>query len=387
MNDRVLFVDDEPNVLAGIRRALRGKVDLTTSESPVEALELLRREDAYAVIVSDMRMPEMDGVEFLKQARTIAPDSVRLMLTGNADQKTAVDAVNDGEVFRFLNKPCGANVLHKTLTAAFRQYELVTLEKELLGNTLNGSIKILADVLSITSPEAFGRTNRIRERVLEIGDVLGDVSEWELDTAASLCLLGCVALRSELLEKVLAGDSLDKSERAEYEAHPLLAAELITQIPRMHGVANTILYQHKNFDGSGFPQDDANGEKLPIGARILRVVLDYDELASQGWSDAAIYERLTEQAGRYDPDVLAALGKCLDECSSTNIARIPIGDLRNGMTIREDVKTSAGVLLVCEGQVVTTALQNHLQKFVSTGVLETTVLVDVPNTPATTSAA
>ena len=387
MKDRVLFVDDEPNVLAGIRRALRGKLDLTTCESPFEALELLQREEPFAVIVSDMRMPEMDGVEFLKKARAIAPDSVRLMLTGNADQKTAVDAVNDGEVFRFLNKPCGANMLHKTLTAALRQYELVTLEKELLGNTLNGSIKILADVLSITNPEAFGRTTRIRQRASEVAKELGNVAEWELDTSASLCLLGCVALREELLEKVLAGDPLDKSERGEYEAHPLLAAELISQIPRMQGVANAILYQHKNFDGSGFPSDDVKGDELPIGARILRVVLDYDELTSQGWSDTAIYEKLNAQAGRYDPGVLAALRKCLDECSSANIARIPIAELRNGMTIREDIKTSAGVLLVCEGQVVTTALQNHLQKFVTAGTLSTTVLVDVPASTARTSAA
>lgn len=387
MNTRILFVDDEPNVLDGIRRALRGKVDLTTCDDPIKALEIVRSEEPFGAIVSDMRMPGMDGVEFLRRVREIAPDSVRLMLTGNADQRTAVDAVNEGEVFKFLNKPCGPNTLHKTLASALRQYELITAEKELLGHTLNGSIKVLSEVLSITNPEAFGRTNRIRNKVQEVGKLLDNVEDWELDTAASLCLLGCVGLRPELLEKVRSGEELEKSEREEFAAHPLLSAELITQIPRMHGVANAILYQHKNFDGTGFPRDDRSGDSLPIGARILRVVLDYDEFKSQGWSDAAIYERMGQQSNRYDPKVLGALHECLDDSSATNTVRVSVKELRNGMIVREDIKTSDGVLLVCEGQEVTTTLRNHLDKFVHAGVLDAKVLVTTPDTVARSSAA
>ena len=387
MNKRVMFVDDEPNVLSAIRRALRGKLELTTCNDPLEALHILRADDPFAVIVSDMRMPGMDGVEFLSRAKEITPDSVRLMLTGNADQKTAVAAVNDGEVFKFLNKPCDPELLQKSLVSALRQYQLITAEKELLCHTLNGSIKVLAEVLSIVSPEAFGRTDRIRTKALEISARLDGSDTWELDTAASLCLLGCVGLRSELLEKVLSGEQLNRPERDEYMAHPLLSAELVTQIPRMEGVADILLYQHKHFDGSGFPRDDRKGESIPIGARILHVVLDFDNLKAQGWSDVAIYEQLSGQTGHFDPNVLRALHECMDESSAANIIRIPATELKDGMKICDDVKTSDGVLLVCQGQEVTAALRKHLLKFVDSGALDDNVLVTAPDTSDRSSAA
>ncbi|MDH3748454.1 MAG: response regulator [Gammaproteobacteria bacterium] len=106
MSNKILFVDDEPNVLQSIRRSLRKQFDLDTAEGGEEALRMLKANGTYAVIVSDMRMPGMNGVELLSQARKDSPDTVRMMLTGNADQQTAVDAVNHGDIFRFLNKPC-----------------------------------------------------------------------------------------------------------------------------------------------------------------------------------------------------------------------------------------------------------------------------------------
>jgi response regulator RpfG family c-di-GMP phosphodiesterase len=375
VNKRILFVDDAPNVLAAIQRPLRGHFDVETCDDPKRAANLLRSQPPFAVIVSDMRMPGMNGVELLAAARQVAPETVRMMLTGNADQQTAIDAVNKGEIFRFLNKPTDPDVLRNVLTLGVRQYQLVTAEREVLERTLNGSVKVLTEILSIVKPEAFGRTDRLRAKAKQIAAQLGDICEWELETAVSLALLGCVGLRPELLEKVLQGAALNSAERLEYAAHPLLAADLIKNIPRMANVADALLYQHKHFDGTGFPVDDRRGAGLPVASRILHVVLAYDQLKHQGWSDASIYETLRGTAHLYDPRVLEVFGACMEDSEALKVLRLPIKDVRDGMTIQEDVKTKTGMLLVCQGQSVTPAVRQHLANFRDAGLLDAQVLV------------
>ena len=387
MNKKILFVDDEPNVLSAIQRTLRGQFDVETCDDPKRAVGLLTRPGVpVAVIVSDMRMPGMTGVELLTAAKTAAPDTVRVMLTGNADQQTAIDAVNKGEIFRFLNKPTDPDVLRNVLTLGIRQHQLITAEREVLEQTLNGSVKVLTEILAIVKPEAFGRTDRLRTKAKEIAARLGgDIREWELNTAASLALLGCVGLRPELLDKVLHGGALNAAEKLEYSAHPLLAADLIKNIPRMSNVADTLLYQHKHFDGSGFPVDERKGTDLPIGSRILHVVLAWDDLKNQGWSDASIYENLKGQPKHFDPKVLQAFGAGIEDAGAAKVLRVPIKDIKDGMTLQEDIKTTKGMLLVCQGQVVTPTVRQHLANFRDAGLLNSQVLVTVP--PQTSASA
>src|SRR5262249_9949077 len=181
---------------------------------------------------------------------------VRIMLTGNMDQETAVQAVNTGEVFKFLNKPCDVDALKRVVGLAVRQYELVTAEKELLEQTLRGSIAVLADLLAAVKPEAFGCTARLRRKAREIAKHVPGVKSWELDAAALLSQLGCVTVAPEILEKVHRGEPLGDGEAQEFAAHALLGADLIGRIPRLGRVAKIILYQNKNYDGTGFPVDD-----------------------------------------------------------------------------------------------------------------------------------
>ena len=143
MKPKILLVDDEVNVLQAYTRVLRSRFALESAESGSQALEVLKANGPFAAIVSDMRMPGMDGVELLSWVRELYPDTVRIMLTGNADQQTATDAVNQGAIFRFLSKPCDSEVLASTLEQAIRQHELITSEKSLLQDTLKGSIRML----------------------------------------------------------------------------------------------------------------------------------------------------------------------------------------------------------------------------------------------------
>jgi response regulator RpfG family c-di-GMP phosphodiesterase len=372
---RVLFVDDEPNVLNGVRRSLRADFDVHTALSGAEALRLLEEGERFGVIVSDCRMPGMDGIELLQRVSQISPLTVRIMLTGNMDQDTAVQAVNAGEVFKFLNKPCEADALKHVVNLAARQYELVTAEKELLEQTLKGTIKVLADLLAVVKPEAFGRTARLRRKAREIAKHLQEVKDWELDTAALLSQLGCVTMAHELLEKLAHGDPLTDEEAEEFVTHSQLGAELIARIPRLGRVAKIILYQNKNYDGTGFPADEVKKERIPLEARILRVVLRHDELQRQGLSEAAIIDKLKKTPGKVDPLVLEALAKSDHFASAREVVRVFPGQLELGMVVQEDIKTDHGVMLLMHGQEITPAIREHLVMFQKSGELTTRVLV------------
>ena len=166
MPEKILCVDDEPNILNAYKRALRGTFLIETAAGGAEGLAILKGPDPFAVVVSDMRMPGMDGVEFLREVKQIVPDTVRIMLTGNSDQQTAIDAVNRGSIFRFLTKPCSPEDLSQAIDAAIQQYRLVMAEKELPEKTLTGCVKTLTDILSLVNPTAFSRAGRPRRSAL-----------------------------------------------------------------------------------------------------------------------------------------------------------------------------------------------------------------------------
>src|SRR5664279_3284057 len=218
MGERVLLVDDEQRLLDGLRRNLRGRYAISTATSGAEALTTLSDAAAegtpFAVVVSDMMMPGMSGAEFLAQARVETPDAVLMILSGQADLTSTITAVNNANLFRFLTKPIEPADLITALAAALRQHELVTGERELLQNTLTGAIDVLTDVLSMASPGASKRTERMRTVVRAAAEMLFLQDDWRLPVAAMLSHIGCIAVPGQVLEQVDAGKDLEPAERA-----------------------------------------------------------------------------------------------------------------------------------------------------------------------------
>ncbi|MBW1711849.1 MAG: response regulator [Deltaproteobacteria bacterium] len=364
MNDRVLLVDDEANVLEGYKRQLRKVFSVETALSGKLGLEAVKTKGPFAVIVSDLRMPGMDGIEFLSRAREAAPDTVRIMLTGFADVQNAVDAVNEGNIFRFLTKPCQPVNLAKALAAGVKQYRLVTAEKELLEQTLQGSIKLLTDLLSLLNPEAFGLSARITRLVKEIVLQLGWTKTWEYETAAMLSQIGWMTLSQDLLKKALKGQALSKAESELLESHPSIASDLVSNIPRMEGVAQIIAYQAKRFDGSGVPQDDVRGKDIPLGAAILKVVLDYDELLTRGESKGRALQIMKERTGWYDPDVLLTLETILGVEAKYDIVELKVSGLKENMILAKDVFSLDGRRqLLARGQELSATMIKYLRNW------------------------
>ncbi len=374
MNERILFVDDDPNILEAYQRKLQHVLYVRTALGPHVGLREIRENGPFAVVVADMNMPLMNGVEFLKKVREIAPDTVRMMLTGNSDIKTAVDAVNDGCVFRFLTKPCPSKLMGDSLVAAIKQHRLITAEKEVLEGTLNGTAELLTEILSWVNPGIFGRAVQLRNTVTTITAKLGTENSWETELAATLCQIGMLAIPSEILAKAVEGKPLSDEERKAVESVPAVSHDLLERIPRLENVARIVLYQNKHFNGAGFPQDQLAGKEIPLGSRILRVAADYHELRAAGQSRQESLKTMQSRDGRYDLDVLSVLGRespsAVVQAESGQVVTVAFKDLGPGLTLASPILTVEGQTLVSAGTVLTDAFLIRLRKYAATSGIQ-----------------
>ncbi len=363
MRHKVLFVDDEPNILEAYKRQFRKIFQVRTAVGGQTGIGIVMEEGPFSVVVSDLKMPVMNGIEFLAKVKSLSPDTVRMMLTGYADLQTAIDAVNEGNIFRFLTKPCPPDKLALAIGEGLRQYDLIVAERELLEKTLKGSIQILSEILSLINPEAFGRSTRIRSTIREMMRYLEIANGWMVESAAMLSQIGCVILTEEVLKKVYHGAPLSDEESQLYNMYPSIGHDLVKNIPRMEEVAQIIAYQEKNFDGTGIPLDEVKGEKIPLGARLLKVALDFDKYQSSGLSPGQALGRMKKRAGWYDPRILGALASVISTRESASIRELTLNELKGTMILAEDIRSTDGALLVSKGQEITWPLIARLKNF------------------------
>src|ERR1051325_5119813 len=272
MSTKILCVDDDANILAGFQRNLRKHFSIDIALGGEEGLASLQQNGPYAVVVADMQMPGMNGIQFLTKVQESCPDTVRIMLTGNADQQTAIEAVNQGRVFHFLTKPCLPETLALALQAGVKQHRLIIAERELLEHTLNGSVKVLMDILSMSDPLSFGQGQALRESMRTYALSLRFNQTWEFEIAAMLSQIGMVTIPPAVLQKIRASHRLTGAEQDMLTRVPKIGAELLANIPRLEPVSKIVLYQQKHFDGSGFPLDAVKVMRNRRGCYAPRVL-------------------------------------------------------------------------------------------------------------------
>jgi response regulator RpfG family c-di-GMP phosphodiesterase len=341
---KILFVDDDPLVLEGLGRALHHEFTACVAEGPEVGLEMLRKDGPYVAVVSDMRMPVMDGAEFLVRVRTLAPDTIRVMLTGYANMEAAMRAVNEGRIFRFLNKPTTTEDLILTLRACVAQYDLLRREKDLLENTLAGAVRVLSEVLNLANPAAFNKGARICQYVRHIAGQLRVSDTWQYEIAAMLSELGCLTLAPELLEAIHASESLSPEDEKRYAQHPKIAHDLLARIPKLELIADIILQQNEALtDLSRSPAPAA--EIVRRGAQLLKVCLAFDQLLSTGSEKQQALAALSKDPIQYDAKMVAALEDFKLTRGPTELRPIHARDLRPGMILNEDLRSVTGGLL------------------------------------------
>jgi len=378
MTEKILFVDDETNVLESIARQLRKRFTLSTALSGQEALRIMKEEGPFAVIISDMRMPGMDGVQLLERVKELYPDTVRMMLTGNADQGTAIEAVNKGQIFKFLNKPSSTAVLVPAIALAQRQYRLITAEKELLDMTLKGSVKVLAELLSLSNPTAFSCGYRIKNVVVELALLLDQGHIWKFEIAALMSQIGCITLPIEILHKKNADIHLTVQEDDMYRSHPKVGASLLAGIPRLESVAAMIAEQLRPYDA--FTEELSSDEESNLGAQILHAALDYDRLLFRGKTHKDAIRELSLETGEYNPEVLKLLGNVKIQEKHASIVSLRIQDISVGMIAEENIHAKNGILLAPKGQEITWPVLQGLLNFSRQVGVREPVLVRVEQT-------
>ncbi len=363
---RVLCVDDEPLVLESLTSVLGRRFEVVGAGSAVEALAIVREQEPFAVVLSDILMPQSNGAAFLEKIQEVSADSVRLLLTGRSDLDTAICAVNRGRIFGFLTKPCPPNELRNAVAAAAAQYRLITSERELLEQTLRGSINVLTEMLALTNPLAFSRAQRVQRLVRHMLPRFDKERAWELDVTAMLSQIGLVTVPGELLDKVDHGMTLTAAERSVYQRYPQVGKDIIGRIPRLETVAESIGLQDTRLEEY---RANGTGRELPLGARVLKAVIDFEERAAAGLEPRAALREMHARRGWYDPHVLEALAEAVEHLDQGAVMReVTIAELSSGMVLNQAVKTGGGMLLFEKGQEIT---YSHLLRLINFSKFET----------------
>lgn len=356
----VLCVDDEARVVEGLKLHLRRDYEVHTALGGEEGLQKLKELGGAAVVISDMRMPGMDGATFLKRVMRTYPDTTRILLTGEAARDAAVRAVNEGQIYRFLTKPCPPDQLKAAVDAAVIQHRLVNAERMLLQETVIGCIQALVDVLAIVNPIAFGRASRIKRLAIQFAESLGCTGFWQLEGAAMLSQLGYVSLPIELVEKLYYGERLTPEEQVLAEGVPEVAGKLLCHVPRLEPVMQ-ILEAARASDEQLQKLGDGT---IGLGARILLLALDYDALIARGEDGNVTMQTIRSRESRYGRSLIEKFAAFVGAAASTReILKIPLRMVLPGMTIMEDVRTHLGTLLIARGFEVSPPFLERLRNF------------------------
>jgi CheY-like chemotaxis protein len=357
---KVLCVDDEQRVLDALRRHLRERFEVLTATGGAQALQIMGQHKDLAVIVSDMRMPEMDGATLLRHTRAVRPSAVRILLTGQADMAAAIKAINEGQIFRFLTKPCAPEQFLSVMDEAIRQHELIVAERVLLQRTLVGAIKALTDIMTLVSPAVVGRAQRLKRRVSALAIEMNLEDRWQVEIAALLSYLGQVSLPDFLTHKLSRGRELDPEESIRVESATRAANRLIAHVPRLEPVSAILTaLSEPTADDDLLPARQPDG----LHVQVLRLAMEAERLEAQGLRSPAVLEAL-QASGDYPATLLAAVRTALNvEQGTLERAEIPVAALTIGMVLDEDVKTTRDILIAPRGCEVTLSFIEHIGHF------------------------
>ncbi|MEK6531116.1 MAG: HD domain-containing phosphohydrolase [Deltaproteobacteria bacterium] len=407
MEHTVLFVDDERNILNSMQRVFRKEgYNVLTAESGAQGLEAIR-DKRVSLVVSDHRMPLMDGVEFLSKVKDASPYTVRIILTGYADLKSIMAAVNSGEVFRYITKPWDDDELKAVVRGAIDHYAVVaenlilqeltkrqnselkqmnrSLEAKVLEKTKKirdnffAFVRICANLLELYEPYLGSHSKRIASMAKGLSSRMGlSGAEAELiESAALLHNIGLIGVPREILEKDPA--LLIEGEKAVLRHNPVLSQDILSQIDTLRQVGIIIRSHTERYDGGGHP-DGLRKEEIHIGSRIIAVCKAYDGLRHRKKGPLGLTEALDaiykEKALGLDPEVVDAFAGFIkdwkDEAMYPSVVmqgadmpymRVSITDLIPGMRLVNDIVTVKGRHLVTKGTALSAALIEKVQKF------------------------
>ena len=381
MKPIVLIVDDEPinvKIMAAVLEANNYQV-----RSAFSGEECLRRVEAEApdVILLDVMMPEMDGfavTRILRQSERACYIPI-VMVTALSDVKDRVKALDAG-ADDFLSKPVEKAELLARVQASVKvkayhdEMRRQQQEKdELLNKTLKGTIRLLVEILASTNPAAFSQCSRLVPLTRRIAQYLMIKDAWQAELVTMLAPIVDIVIPKPLLQKLHRGENLDDEEQRVFLLRRRQGIKLLADIPHLEQVAMALTYRHKNYDGSGLPRDRVAGENIPLPARIVRAVFDFDRLQSD-YPDEDPLQLMRQLEGFYDVNVLAVLQDVQRLTYEESLFKeIPVEDLLPGMVLGQDVLDQSGRLIVGKGHELTSLMKLRLQNMAASGTIRATL--------------
>ena len=342
MNRKILCVDDEEAILKGFQLNLRKNFEVHLASDGVEGLKIFEENKDFAVVLSDMRMPRMDGATMLSEIKQRDHEVVTVLLTGHTDFESAMSAVNNGNVFRMLSKPCPPETLIKALNEAVELHDLIISKRILLDNTLRGAVDALSQALSIAKPLFFGRAQRVRRIANELAEMMKIPNSWRVDVAAVFSQLAYLSLPESVSEEVYHKRKLSSELKEIVKRLPEDTTNIIEKIPGLEEIGeilDKVEIQHR------YEEDDPNG--IRIGASILKVALDFDYYEEQGHARSIIVQTLMGRVKDYDPKVTECLSEILVVTEQTfTLEELAIKDLEVGMRLAQDLRLNEDGFLV-----------------------------------------
>ena len=361
MNNKILCVDDEESILKGFQLNLRKDFELHLASNGVEGLEVFDREGGFALVLSDMRMPEMNGSAMLSEIKKRDPEVVTILLTGHTDFESAMSAVNEGSIFRMLSKPCPPETLIRVLMDGLNQHDLIISKRILLDQTLRGAVDALAQSLSTAKPLFFGRAQRVRRIANELAERMDLEDAWRVDIASIFSQLAYISLPESVSEDVYHKNELAPEVRELVRRLPEDTQLLIEKIPGLEEVGEILAkmsVQHR------FEEDDGSG--IRKAASILRVALDFDYYEEQEHDRSLIVQTLKSRNDDYDPEVTECLSQLLAVAEQKyQLEEIPVRKLDIGMRLAQELRLEDGFLVASCGADVDRHLLKIIRNYIS----------------------
>lgn len=377
---RILMVDDDPDMLKAVTRRLEKYYEVVTANCGDEGLEKIDREGPFPVVVSDMQMPGMDGIRFVQRARRKSPLSVFIMLTGQVSEQTTLRAMNEGQIFRFITKPCSHEDLLATLEASWRQYHLVNAEKQLLQKTLVGAVDAIVNIFETVMPDGMIRSTSLQQIVDLVQDRLRIQKRWEYALASKLALLG-YGLVGRSLE-----DVVSQPHFSEDDEHDLLekacskSAEILSKIPRLKTTADIIAKAAESTGVISTLTPISDSEVVQVGATLLRVALEWEAAKRLGLTHNDAIANVRRKLPELHPEAAYCLEDFHFEFLQARHQKIPVYDLKVGMVIHKGIFSQDGRVLISEGRRLTKPLLEKLNNYLARGMglRDTMVTVVMP---------
>ena len=382
---KILIVESNSFTLAETQRVLSSNYTVQTAMNVPDGLRLLQQLGPFQIVISELQLGDASGVSFLRDVMNASPASIRIALTAATTVAPLISAVNDAAVFQILTKPCPPEKLRQAVEGALRRHGEAVLERELVDRTLAGAITVLSEVLSAVDPMSFGRSMALRQNVRNLAKELELRSSWELEVAAMLCNVGLITIPASLITKWNSKVHLTAIEAEIVQRFPASGRTLIAKIPRLEKVADIVHYQNKNYDGSGFPADAVQGEQIPYGARVLKVLIDLAEIELRGIGRPEALTAMNNGQSRYDPKILQVAMRFFGYAPGNgNAVRRPVAipvlakELRTGYVLASNVETSDGKMLMATGFTITETLLARINNFGALSGLREPILVEKP---------